>query len=41
MLLDLSPKRTIIDCSGDGHIMAVELGTEKENKSQKEGFHKR
>lgn len=25
MMLDLSPKRTYIDCSGDGHIIAQEI----------------
>ena len=25
MMLDLSPKRTYIDCSGDGHIIAHEI----------------
>ena len=29
MMQDLSPKKTYIDCSGDGHIMAHEI--EKSN----------
>jgi hypothetical protein len=32
MMLDLSPRKTLIDCSGKGHIMAVEL--KKEMPSQ-------
>lgn len=30
MMLDLSPKRTYIDCSGDGHIIDQEI--ENSNK---------
>ena len=48
MMLDLSPKRTYIDCSGDGHIMAHEIeSNEPKDKnddkevsdSQKEKYH--
>lgn len=34
MMLDLSPKSTYIDCSGDGHIIAHEIDN-KSNEKQK------
>ena len=35
MMLDLSPQKTLIDCSGEGHIMAKELGKEKPSLNSK------
>ena len=40
MMLDLSPKKTYIDCSGDGHIIAheIESNKQKDKLSQKEEY---
>lgn len=36
MMLDLLPKATYIDCSGDGHIMAKESGKETPSQEKKD-----
>lgn len=32
MMLDLSPRKTLIDCSGEGHILAKEIEPSQEKK---------
>lgn len=32
MMLDLSPRKTLIDCSGEGHILAKEIEPSQEKE---------